>query len=346
MALLNRLSDIQDFMATTLDDFGPPSFRQCAQRLQHYEIFTRWMREDKVVSESGDEISRRLMLKHRTGNKHKSRFARDTYQFSDVLSTLRVPFVTMSDCWTFNYGELIRNRGKSLLTNIIEPRRTDVLLGFADDMEQKGWGAPSGPDDVLVPFGVSYWVVKNATQGFNGGYPSGFTNLAGINLTNFPNFKNYTDAYSDVSEDDLCFKMNQAKQLTFFVSPPGAGGEGDVTRDNYRVYCNNGTKLRLNKLARARNESYGLDLAYGEGGAVMHAGNPIVYVPQLDLDTSDPVYMLNHEVFAPYVEADNFLRESPVKEVPGFHDQYAVFLDHGYNYVNLDRRRETVIAKF
>lgn len=343
MALLNKLSDINDMMTTTLDDYGPPTFRQAAQRYQRYELFSRWFQEEKVKSDGGMAINHRLMLTHDTDNLHTGPFSQDSLSFGDVLSNIRVEWVYMKKPWTFNYNELITNRGPALLTNIVEPRRTNVLLNFAHDIERKGWGAPSGTSDNKVPYGVSFWVVKNSAQGFNGGYPSGFTSLAGIDLNLYPNFKNYTDSYVDVSEDDLCFKLNQAKQLTDFVSPAGTGGMGDVVRDNYRLYCNNGTKLRLNKLARARNESYGLDLAYAEGGAVVHNGNPIVYVPFLDGDSSNPIYMLCHEVFKPWVQEDNFLRESEVMRWPEDHNQYCVWIDMSYNYVCEDRRRQAVL---
>jgi len=342
MAIL-KLSQINDMVTTTLDDYGPPTFRQVAQRSQRYEIFSRWFREEKVKSDGGLAINRRLMLTHDVDNLHTGPYSEDAIAFGDVLANIRVEWVYLKKAWTFNYNELITNRGNALLTNVIEPQRANCLLNIAHDIESKGWSAPASSSDTTVPYGVPYWVVKNSTQGFTGGLPSGFTTLAGIDLNTYPNFKNYSSPYKEVSEDDLMFKTNEAKQLTDFVSPIEVGGEGDVVKDTYRAYVNSTTRLKLNKLARNRNDSLGYDLYVGEGGAVTYNGNAIIYVPKLDADTSNPVYLICHDTFSPYVQEDNFLRESEVMRWPFQHDTYAVWIDMSYNYVCEDRRRNSVL---
>lgn len=338
------VNQINDYVHSTLDDYGPPSFQQIAQKLQRYEIFSRWFKDDKVKTESGLAINRRLMTDHDTDNLHTGPYSEDSYDFRDVLTHLRVEFVYVKKPWGFNYSSLLHNRGKALITNVVEPERANAMLNIAHDVESKGWSAPSSSSDTTVPYGVPFWVVKGA-QGFNGRYPSGFTSLAGIDLDEHSSFQNYCDEYLDVTEDDLLFKMHQARLLTFFTSPAEVGGDSEYIQSSFRCYTNAATRLRLNKLARGRNDNYGLDLSYGEGGTVSYGGNPLVYVPKLDEDEDDPVYMLYHDVFCPYVMEDNFLRESEVIRTAYNHDTYVIWMDMAYNYVCEDRRRQSVISK-
>lgn len=340
-----RLSDINDVVTTTLDDYGPPTFLQCAQRLTRYEMFMRWWREEKVMIQSGIGITRRIMTDHDDDNLHVGPYSVDTVDFSDHLKSLRVEWVNIKKGWTFNYHELLANRGEALLTDLLLPKRSNAILNIASDVEKKGWSAPAGPDDNLVPYGVPFWVVKNAAAGFNGGNPSGFSTTAGINRSTVETSRNYTDDYDDVSEDDLLMKMHGARLETSFEAPDEVGGEGGVAAESFRIYVNKATHLRLNKLARAQNDSLGMDLAVGEGGKVTYAGSPMVYVPKLNEDTSDPVYMLYHDVFHPVVREDDFLRESEVLRYKDNHDTYVVWIDTSYNYICEDPRRQTVIAK-
>lgn len=337
------VNQINDYVHSTLDDYGPPSFRQIAQRLTRYEIFSRWFKEDKVRIQSGLGVNRRLMTDHDTDNLHTGPYSEDAYNFRDVLTHLRVEFVYVKKPWGFNYSSLLHNRGEALITNVVEPERANCMLNIAHDIEDKGWSSPASSSDTSVPYGVPYWVVKG-TEGFNGGLPSGHSTVAGIDITEHDNFKNYCNEYADVTEDDLLFKMHDAKLATYFYSLAEVGGENEYIESSFRCYTNKATWLRLNKLARARNDNYGLDLSYGEGGTA-YGGNKIVYVPKLDEDTDDPVYMLYHDVFCPYVMEDNFLRESEVIRTDYNHDIYVVWMDLAYNYVCEDRRRQTVISK-
>ena len=341
-----RLSDLQDLMTSTLDDYGPPTFRQVAQRLTKYELFSRWFREEKIAISDGIGISRRLMTSHDDDNIHTGVMSEDTYSFGDHLADLRVDWVYYKKDWGFNYYELKANRGEALLSNVVEPLRATALLNIASQVEQKGWGCPSGPTDVLVPNGVSFWVVKNAAaQGFNGGYPSGFTSMAGIDLAEHANFKNYTDGYTEISEDDGVFKLNQMKQETEFVSPLEVGGEGDVILDNYRLYVNNETRLEMMKYAKSNNDDTGYDLSWEKGGGVSFLGSKVVNVPALNTDTSDPIYMLCHEVFYPVVREDDFLRESELTRTSRNHNTYVIWIEGSYNFVCEDRRRQGVMSK-
>lgn len=339
------LAQIQDWVSSTQREYGPPTFRQIAQLLTRFEIFSRWFREDKVIIEEGNGIERQLMLEHDDTEIHTTDYAEDSVDFGDVMGKIQVDFVLAKVGWQFHYNEIASNRGGAMLFDLIDTRRSEQLLRIANGIERRGWSAPASSSDTSLPWGVEFWCVKNSTRGFTGGLPSGHSTLAGIDLDEHTNFKNWANTYSDVSRTDLIFKMREARMETDFVSPLEVGGEGDVIMDTYRTYVNNETYLNLLMKQEDQNDNLGPDIGRSNAGALMFNGNPIVAVPYLNNDTSDPVYMLCHDVFKPIVQAGNFLRESEVIRSSKNSDVYVVFITLKYNYVCTDRRRLAVIYK-
>lgn len=335
--------DIQDAVGSTQRQFGPPSFRQVAQASTRYEIFSRWFREDKVLISEGYGIERQLMLDEEDDDDiHVGAYAEDEVTFEDVMGKLRVDYVLAKKGWTFNYDEIMNNRGGAMLFDLIESRRSAKMLTIIKGIEAKGWAAPTSSSDDLVPYGVPFWVVKNATRGFTGGYPTGFTDLANIDLAEHPNFKNWSNPYTDISRQDLIHKMRDGRLETDFQSPLEVGGEGDVIMESYRQYCNNQTYLDLEEKMEDQNENLGPDIGKTAAGRILFNGNPIVATPALNDDDQDPVYSLCHDVFKPIVQAGNFLRESEVIRSSKNSDQFVVFISLKYNYVCFDRRRQAV----
>jgi hypothetical protein len=70
--------------------------------------------------------------------------------------------------------------------------------------------------------------------------------------------------------------------------------------------------------------------------------HPIIWVPKLDADTTNPVYGVDHSTFYPICLRGNYLRESKPMTDATQHNVYQVFVDLSYNYICLDRRRNWV----
>ncbi|MBN2129139.1 MAG: hypothetical protein JW741_06565, partial [Sedimentisphaerales bacterium] len=197
--------------------------------------------------------------------------------------------------------------------------------------------------DTKSPNGVPYYVVKNATTGFNGGNPSGFSDCVGIDASTEEKWRNYTDTYSQVTKDDLVASMRKAHRLTGFKSPVSIPDFRRGKGNRYRVYMNEATINSWELLAEAQNDQLGRDLAPMDGVTAFKR-HPVIYVAQLDDDTSNPVYMLDHNTFYPVVLKGDYLRETePISGGVTQHNSFVVYLDLTFNLLCLDRRRNTVI---
>lgn len=338
--------DIRDAVRSTQVNYGPPTFRQNAQRYTKYEIFSRWFRDDKVMIDGGRGIERQVMLdEEEDDGVHTGPYAEDVVDYQDVMDAVSVKWVFAKVGWTFNYDEIVSNRDGEALFDLIQTKRSAKMLKLAKSIENHGWSKPTSSSDRINPWGVTYWIVKNSTRGFTGGLPSGFTDLAGIDLDEHENFKNWSNVYTDVSRQDLIRKMRDARLETEFMSPIEVGGDGDVIMETYRHYCNNQTYLDLQEKQEDQNENLGPDIGRSNVGALLFNGNPIVSVPALNSDFQDPIYSICHDTFSPVVHEGNFLRESDVIRSAKNADTYVVFIYLKYNFLCVDRRRNSVIYR-
>lgn len=335
-------ANINDMVISTLRDLGPPRFQNIAQSLVDYEVMPKWFRKDKVVLESGYGVSRTLLNRTADSARHRGLLEEDTINLPEVLDQITVDWRHVDASWAFIYQEALMNRGRALIVSIIEPRRAASLLDLADELEDAAWTAPA-VDDKKYPYGVPYWIVKNATTGFNGGYPGSHTTVGGVNLDDSPTFKNYTAIYTDVTKADLIKKMRTAHRKIRFKSPitiqDYRGGQGD----RYRIYVNETTISAIEDVGEAQNENLGRDIAALDNTMVFR-NHPVIYVAKLDADTTDPVYMIDHSVWMPVVLSGDYLRESQADRAPSQHNVFQFFVDLTYQYLCVDRRRNAVLA--
>jgi hypothetical protein len=192
--------------------------------------------------------------------------------------------------------------------------------------------------------GIPFWVQKSATEGFNGGDPSGFSAGAGdLSTSTYPNWKNYTFSYAAVSRLDLLAKWRKASEFTKFM-PPNKYPEQAAGLGQYRYYTTYRLLAPLEALLEGRNENLGVDLAK-YAGDVVFKGVPVKWVPQLEnssaagYDSTDPIYGINWKVLRPYTKTGRWKVRSKPMTLPQQHTVRAVFTDYWLQQLCIDRRR-------
>jgi hypothetical protein len=215
----------------------------------------------------------------------------------------------------------------------------DLIVLF----ETQFWSKPSTSSDKLNAFGIPYWVVKNASTGFNGGNPTGFSSGAGgISSSTYTQWANYTAQYTDVTKEDLIVKMRTAAAKTGFVNPVMFP---DTNRgDRFSHMTTYSVIATMERILETQNDNLGNDVA-SKDGQVMFRGNPVEWVPYLDSnDSQNPIYGINWGVFQPIFLSGWYLRETPPTPSQDMHTVVSVHIDSTYNFRCTDRRRMSVIA--
>ncbi len=110
------------------------------------------------------------------------------------------------------------------------------------------------------------------------------------------------------------------------------------------IYTNSDVIGLLEEVLEAQNTNLGNDLASKDGRAVFKS-TPIVYVPKLDADSQDPVYMLDWKHMRIGAQAGWENNMTAPYPVPGMHTVRRVDMDASLNMVCTNRRRQAVISK-
>jgi hypothetical protein len=185
------------------------------------------------------------------------------------------------------------------------------------------------------------WIVKNATEGFNGGAPTGYTTI-GLNPTTYPRWQNWTAQYTAVTRDDFIRKARKAATFTNF-KPPVEGIPTFHTGNAFGYYTNYGVIGPLEEALESQNDNLGNDVA-SKDGQVMFRRTTVTWVPILERDTTNPFYGVNWGSFKTMILNGWWMKETNVPIYPGQHTVSAHFLDSTYNFVARNRRCHFVIA--
>lgn len=228
------------------------------------------------------------------------------------------------------------------IQDLKKARRDRAVKSLAYLMEANWWGAPVALSDELTPYGINTWIVKNATAGFNGGAPSGWTTIGGLNPTTYGGWKNYTALYTLLSKPDGIRAWRLAAYATDF-QPPIDGIPTTNTGNDYGFYMNRSTVMTLEELLEAQNDDLGSDVDSQYNRPVFRS-QPCDYVPFLDADTTNPIYGINWGDFKTYILQGWWLKETHVPIYPDQHTVKAWFIDLTYQIVCRNRRLNFVLA--
>lgn len=335
--------EIVDLVTTTQKELGRMKWTDLTGDLQEYIAMPQLLKKEKVQYDGGQAIQWNFMVDDNGQARNVGLYEVDNYNVKDVMKTASIPWRHTNVNYAIDEREIaINGAAATKIVDLVKVRRVSAMVSLAKLMETNFWGKPSTSSDETTPYGIDYWIVKNASAGFNGGIPTGFSDVAGLSPTTYPRWKNYTDEYVSVTKPDLVTKMRQAATKTMFRPPVEIS---DYNRGNrYGYYTNYDVISSLETLVENQNENLGKDVASMDG-QVMFRRNPVVWVPELDSDAQDPVYGINWGVFYPVFLKGYYLKEDGARQHPNQHNSVVTDVDTTYNWKCTDRRRLFIINK-
>lgn len=331
-----------DQVIGTQRKLGRLKVSQIAQALTDYPLVRIMLKKEQRLYRSGRGIQIQLFDRLSSSAQMVGLMDEQVASFGDHLRQMTTDWVHSSANYSMEYRQdVLMNRGESKISDIIKIKRTAMLLNMVELLDEKGWAAPTSSTDLLNPRGIPYWIVTNATQGFNGSAHAniGGATVGGIDTDVVTNFKNWTDTYVDVTYADAVRAMRLAFMKIKFRSPENIAEYR--ANDKFRIHVNDQTKLDFDDIATGQNDNLRSDVAMFDGTSVFKR-IPIGHVPQLDSDTTNPIFMLNHGTFFFAVLKGDFFRQTHEKAPyqPNM-TTHSVWLT--WNGVCVDRRRNAVI---
>lgn len=334
-------AQVGDLVQTTLRQLGKPKFTEIASPLQKHTAMRNLLRKNRIEFDSGYGVQWDVMVGQAGSAANVGLGASDNVNDVDVMTQATADWRNTTANYPIIAQVLDMNREPSRIVNFVQAKRIAALISLAELMEANFWGPPVASTDNVTPWGVNTWVVKNATEGFNGGAPTGYTTI-GLNPTTYPAWKNWTYQYTNVTQDDLVRHLRKAATFTDF-EPPVDGIPTPNTGDDYGFYTNYGVLGPMEELLAAQNESLGSDVA-SQDGKVHFRRVPVNWIPKLEADTTNPFYGINWGWLKTYILKGWWLRETHVPVYPGQHTISAHFMDCTYNFITKNRRCHFVAA--
>jgi hypothetical protein len=342
-----QAADIGDLVSSTLRDLGRGKWTDLTSDIQQHHAMKRLMSKRRMkVYDSGYEFQFNVM----TGHNNSARFVPLDYtaqvNITDNLIQGSHPFRHVTHNWGINRTEIAMNRaGPNRILELIKVRRKAAMIALVEKMEKAFWQCPAAADEES-PHGVAYWIVKSSTayttnDGFNGGAPSGYTTVGGINPTTYSRWKNWAAPYTDVSKADLITKLDAAMDLTEFTPPVDMPtyNEGD----SYELLTTRSVRKSLKDIAESQNDNLGFDLDPAQG-KVRYRRTPVTWVKVLDSDTDAPLYGINWGEFFVATLRGEWMVDTSFDKLPNQPKMSVVHTDSTFNYATFNRRRHFVLS--
>lgn len=347
-----------DLVNATKINYGPQKIQQVAQSYVSYPLFTAFFKEERMNEDGGQLIQRNLWIRKTSRARFKGIGATDTVKIEDVTVQAQVPWRFSDTHWGFVDQDIHLCKNEHKIIDLIDVRRKEAMLDFVEMFEAVLWQSPAASDTKTI-LGVPHYVVTTgagSTFGFNGTVPSGYTTVANVNPTTYPNWKNANGLYTTVSKSDLIKKMRQAfRQCQFQELEQVSMDDYRKGRDRYLIVANETVVSSMEDIGESQNENLGRDLGsmevnskgsdiYRVEGSLTFRRKPIIYSPHLDGVTGDPVYGLSMDTWCMYVHDVMNFKETEVLRVSDTHDSYYVAVDNWCNLLCIDRRRNFVFS--
>lgn len=308
-------------------------------------IAVREMWKGRTKTFDGGELWRfEVQMDHNHSARTVGLYETDGSALTDTMRKGEVPVRHVNAHYIYDQREPDFQRGGHAIVDLVQTRYSAMQVSLFEFLESLLWGKPVDSTDDKTPFGIAYWITKNTTEGFNGGNPTGFASgRAGLSTVTYPRWANWTAQYAAVSKTDLLRKMRTAHRRSQFRSPL-SHAEPNLGSMRNGIYTSDTVIGLLEEVCEDQNMNLGNDLD-SKGGRVMFKGTPLTYVPFLNSDTTDPVYLLDWKWLAVGVMAGWENNLSKPYMVPNKHLVRRVDLDASMNMICTDLRRQAVISK-
>lgn len=336
---------LDDFVNLTLKKFERNKWVDLSLDLQEFICASRLFRKGKVRSMGGSKFNWKLQVRNTGTARHTEMFDEDVTNIVNLSTQAEVDYTKQTVNFSYDRDEEVFQTTPEEIVNVINMRRHAAYNDYFVLMEEALWSAPASSSlSPRQPYGIPFWIQKNATAGFTGGDPSGFSSgAAGVSTTTYPNWKNYSFPYTAVTRDDFVKKLKKAHTFCMFKAPHSfnelAGGQ------DYEFFTTYAVLEGLELIVESRNDNLGTDLGTYNGGEIMYRRTPIIWAPYLTAnDTSNPFYGVNWKtMFLATKKGKQGIQWDPAEKAPNQHSVKIVHGD-GWSQIACENRRGNFVG--
>jgi len=334
--------DVADVMNSTRAAEGRLRITDLTSDDQYSVALPHIMDRRHIRFDVGDAINFNVLTEKSENAAWVGMFDVDNVNQVDGQQIGTVPWRFVKNGWTADINQFAMNADPAKIVDFKAMKRQQMLRDWYDTWEESFWSAPTSSTDYTSPYGLYYWMVYNATEGFNGGNNSNFSSgPAGLSRSTYARWKNYTFNYSNVTQTDFVDKVETAMVYCNFRPLPASHTQGYGTgTPRWGLYTLYDPVIKDCKaILRANNDSLGM-MDLDPIGQVRIGRQPLEWVPYLQNNesTADPIFGINWDQVGFVFLRTRYMVETPVHKAPLQRNVVQQFVDCTGNWVWTDCR--------
>jgi len=339
------IEQLDDFIQAYLQRYVMGKWQDISLHLQEYMFASRLFDRAKKDEMSTAYCKWKLKVDNNDNFQIVGLYHRDTSNRVNMLTEGSMKWAMATTNYHYDIDEEIFGQGAQQIVNYMKLQEDSLMVDFFKGMEDImfGTGPTSPTQSPFPPTSLLWWIQENATEGFNGGEPSGFTDVGGVDVDTYPNWKNRTFSYANFTHEDAVKKTIRSMDKCEF-SPPVAGHDiVDQGRPNWELLTTYSRIEAARDLLLQGNDNIGKDLAT-YANAVLIRGVPMVNVPawtnsnSINARTDGLILGVNWKTFKWYYQSGRNMRKRKPFQHPEMSNVRVRCMDDSGQIVCFNRR--------
>jgi hypothetical protein len=248
--------------------------------LQEYKFAARLFDQSQKAEMGGENCKWKLETDYADNFQVVELYHRDSSDRKDVLTEGEAPWSLTTTNYHYDLDEAVFKRGQKEIVDYISLREKGLMKSFFAGMEDLmfGDGPATSTTRPMSPLTLLHWIQANATEGFNGGDPSGWSGGAGsIPTADYPNWKNRTFSYAVLDHENFVKPIIRCLDKCDFKPMPMPMND-IVSGFNWEILTTYSRLELCRDLLRAGNDNIKSNLAEHYGNVFVR-NVPMTWVP-------------------------------------------------------------------
>jgi len=282
------IHQLDDFVASYLQRYPMGKWQDISLPLQEYYFASRLFDKANKREMSTSQCKWKLKIDNNDNFQVVGLYHRDSTSRVNVLTEGSLYWGMTTTNYHYDIDEQVFAQGADAIVDYLNLQEQGLMQDFFAGIEDLMFGAgpASSSESPFPPVSLLWWITStsdsvtenNATEGFTGDAPVGWSDVGGINPATYAQWYNRAFPYTVVDRDDFVEKTINSMDLCTFKPPIARSDIKPEGTHRWELLTTHSRVALCRKLLQLGNDNIGDDLA-AHSGAVYIRGVPMVWVP-------------------------------------------------------------------
>lgn len=282
------IEQLDDFVASYLQKYPMGKWQDISLPLQEYMFASRLFDSANKREMSTSQCKWKLKVDNNDNFQVVGLYHRDSSSRVNVLQEGSLKWGMTTTNYHYDIDEETFAQGAEAIVKYLDLQEQGLMQDFFSGIEDvmMGPGPSSSTQSPFPPVSLLWWITStadsvtenNATEGFNGDAPVGWSDVGGINPATYAQWMNRTFPYTTVDRDDFVEKVINSMDLCTFKPPVQRSDIKPEGRHRWELLTTHSRIAQARKLLQLGNDDIRDDLA-AHSGSVYIRGVPMTWVP-------------------------------------------------------------------